>query len=66
MIKRPNLNILPVEEGTEVQTKGIENPFSEIIVEIFLNLGKEWTSKFRRHLETQTDITKKEYPYSTL
>jgi hypothetical protein len=49
-----------------VQTKGIENPFSEIIVEIFLNLGKEWTSKFRRHLETQTDITKKEYPYSTL
>jgi chromosome segregation ATPase len=39
-IKRPNLRILGIEEGEEVQAKGIHNILHEIITENFLNLGK--------------------------
>jgi hypothetical protein len=38
IIKRPNLRIRGVEEGTEMQTKGIGNLFNEIIAENFPNL----------------------------
>jgi hypothetical protein len=39
IIKKPNLIIHGVEEGMEIQTKGIEKLFNEIIAEI--------SSKFR-------------------
>jgi hypothetical protein len=32
-----------IEEGEEVQSKGIQNIFNTIIAEIFFNLEKEWT-----------------------
>jgi hypothetical protein len=32
-MKRPNLQIMGVEEGEEIQTKGIENIFNRIIAE---------------------------------
>jgi Mg2+ and Co2+ transporter CorA len=39
-IKRPNLRIMGIEEGEEVQTKGIFNIFNKIITENFSNLEK--------------------------
>jgi archaeosine-15-forming tRNA-guanine transglycosylase len=39
-IKRPNLRIMGIEEGEEVQAKGIHNIFNKIIAENFLNLEK--------------------------
>jgi hypothetical protein len=39
-IKRPNLRIIGIEEGEEVQAKGIRNIFNKIITENFLNLEK--------------------------
>jgi hypothetical protein len=39
-IKRPSLRIIGVEEGEEVQAKGICNIFNKIIIENFPNLEK--------------------------
>jgi hypothetical protein len=39
-IKRPNLRIMGIEEGEEVQMKGICNIFNKIITENFPNLEK--------------------------
>jgi hypothetical protein len=39
-IKRPNLRIMGIEEGEEVQAKGIPNIFNKIITENFPNLEK--------------------------
>jgi hypothetical protein len=40
MVKRPNLTLHTVDEGVEIQAKGVENLFNEIIEEVFLNLCK--------------------------
>jgi chromosome segregation ATPase len=37
-IKRPNLRIMGIEEGEEMQTKGMHNIFNKIITENFPNL----------------------------
>jgi archaeosine-15-forming tRNA-guanine transglycosylase len=37
-IKRPNLRIMSIEEGEEVQAKGIRNIFNKIITEKFPNI----------------------------
>jgi hypothetical protein len=39
-IKRPNLRIMGIEEGEEVQAKGMCNIFNKIIKENFPNLEK--------------------------
>jgi hypothetical protein len=39
-IRRPNLRITGIEEGEEVQPKGMHNIFSKIITESFPNLKK--------------------------
>jgi hypothetical protein len=39
-IKRPNLRIIGIEEGEEVQATGIINIFNKIITENFPNLEK--------------------------
>jgi hypothetical protein len=39
-IKIPNLRIMGIKEGEEVQAKGIHNIFNKIITENFLNLEK--------------------------
>jgi hypothetical protein len=39
-IKRPNLRIMGIEEGEEVQAKGIHNILDKIITENFPNLEK--------------------------
>jgi archaeosine-15-forming tRNA-guanine transglycosylase len=37
-IKRPNLRIMGIEEGEEMQANGIHNIFNKIITENFPNL----------------------------
>jgi hypothetical protein len=49
-----------VEEGTETQSNVTENLFNEFIAENFPNLGKKWTGKYRRNLESQISMTRKE------
>jgi hypothetical protein len=39
-IKKPNLRIMGIKEGEEVQTKGIHNIFDKIITQNFPNLEK--------------------------
>jgi archaeosine-15-forming tRNA-guanine transglycosylase len=39
-IKRPNLRIMGIEEGEEVQAKGMHSIFNKIIMENFPNLEK--------------------------
>jgi archaeosine-15-forming tRNA-guanine transglycosylase len=39
-IKRPNLRIMGIEEGEEVQAKGMRNMFNKIVTESFPNLEK--------------------------
>jgi hypothetical protein len=39
-IKRPNLRIMGIEEGEEVQAKGMHNIFNKITTENFPNLEK--------------------------
>jgi hypothetical protein len=39
-IKRPNLRIMGIEEGEEVQAQGMCNIFNKIITENFQNLEK--------------------------
>jgi archaeosine-15-forming tRNA-guanine transglycosylase len=39
-IKRPNLRIIGIEEGEEVQAKGIHDIFNKIITENIPNLEK--------------------------
>jgi chromosome segregation ATPase len=39
-IKRPNMRIMGIEEGEEVQAKGMHNIFNKIITENFPNLEK--------------------------
>jgi hypothetical protein len=40
-IKRPNLRIMGIEEGEEVQAKGMRNIFNKIITKNFSNLEKD-------------------------
>jgi predicted nuclease with TOPRIM domain len=39
-IKRPNLRIMGIEEGEEVQAQGMHNIFNKMITEYFQNLEK--------------------------
>jgi hypothetical protein len=40
-IKRPNLRMMGIKEGEEVQAKGMYNIFNKIIMENFPNLEKD-------------------------
>jgi hypothetical protein len=39
-IKRPNLRVMGIEEGKEMQAKGMCNIFNQIVTEKFPNLEK--------------------------
>jgi hypothetical protein len=39
-IKRPNLRVMGIDEGKEMQAKGVHNIFIRIITENFSNLKK--------------------------
>jgi hypothetical protein len=57
-IKRSNLRLMGIEEGEEVQGKGMQNIFNKIITENFPNLKKELPIQERKPLGHQADLTK--------
>jgi chromosome segregation ATPase len=52
-IKRPNLKIMGIEEGEEVQAKEIHNIFNKIITENFPNLEKFCPFRYRNVQDTK-------------
>jgi hypothetical protein len=48
-IKRPNLRIIGIEEGEEMQTKEICNIFNKIITENFPSLENLCLFRYRNH-----------------
>jgi hypothetical protein len=65
-IRRPNLRIMGIEEGEELQAKGISNIFNKIIIEKFPNLQKLMPILYRKPPGHQTDLTKIELPHNIL
>jgi hypothetical protein len=61
-----NLRIMGIEEGEEVQAKGICNIFNKIITENFTNLEKTSPFKYRKPPEHRADLTKIELPLEIL
>jgi hypothetical protein len=55
-IKRPNLRNMSIEEGEEVQGKGIHNIFNKIITEIFPNLEKAMSIQVQEDSRTQNRL----------
>jgi hypothetical protein len=55
-----------IEEGEEVQAKGICNIFNKIITENFPNLEKTCPFRYRKPPRHQTDLTKIELPHDIL
>ena len=51
-MKRPNLNIIRIEENEDSQLKGLENVFNKIIEENFPNLKKEMIIKVQESYRT--------------
>jgi hypothetical protein len=52
IIKRPNLRIMGIEEGEEVQAKGMHNIVNKIITENFPNLEKTMPIQVQEALRT--------------
>jgi hypothetical protein len=50
--KTPNLQIISVEEGEEIQTKGIDNLLNRIIAKNFPNLKKERVTQVQEAYRT--------------
>jgi chromosome segregation ATPase len=50
--KRPNLRIMGIEEGEDVQAKGISNIFNKIITENFQNLEKTMPTQVQEAFRT--------------
>jgi hypothetical protein len=59
-MKRPNLQIMGVEEGENIKTKCTDNLFNNIIVENLPKLEKE-SLRSRKRKEHQTIRTKKNH-----
>jgi hypothetical protein len=56
---------LGIEEGEEMQAKGIHNIFNKIITKMFPNLEKTMP-RYRKPPEHQTDLTKIKLPHDIL
>jgi hypothetical protein len=65
-IKIPNLRIMAIEEGEDMQAKGIHKTFNKIITENFPNLEKTVLTQVRKPPGHQTDLTKIELPHDIL
>jgi hypothetical protein len=65
-IRRSNLRIMGIEEGEEVQAKGICNIFNKIITENSQNYRKLCLFRYRKPPGHQTDMTKIELPHNIL
>ena len=53
IMKRTNLRIIRIEEGTELQTKGMNNLFNKIISENFSSLKNEMENQLQEAYRTQ-------------
>ena len=51
-MKRQNLRIIVIEEGTEKQTKGMNNLFNEIITENYPNMNNEMENQVQEAYRT--------------
>jgi hypothetical protein len=58
-IKRPNVRIMGIEEGQEVQAKGIHNIFNKIITENFPNLEKTMPIQVQEASRTSSRLDQK-------
>jgi chromosome segregation ATPase len=65
-IKRSNMRITAIEEGEEVQTKGIHNIFNKIIAENFPNLEKTMPIHIQEASRTPNKLDKIELPHGIL
>jgi hypothetical protein len=65
-IKRPNLRIMDIEEGEEVQTKGICNIFNKIIIENSPNLEKTMPIQVQEASRKPNRLDQIELPHDTL
>jgi hypothetical protein len=61
-IKRSNLGIMGIEEGEEVQAKGIHDVSDKTVTENFPNLKKDLPFRYRKTPGHKTDLTKIEPP----
>ena len=61
-MNRPNLRIIVVEEGEELQLKGPENIFIKIIEENFPNLKKDIPMKVQEAYRTPNRLDQKKIP----
>jgi chromosome segregation ATPase len=58
-IKRPNLRIMGIEEGEEVQEKRIYNMFNKMVTENLKKISEKfWPFRYRKPPGHQTDLTK--------
>ena len=58
-IKKPNLRIIGIEEGKELQIKGPENIFNKIIEENFPNLKNDIPMKVQEAYRTPNRLDQK-------
>ena len=63
-LKRPSLNIIEVEEGEESEDNTNNQSFNRIIEENFPKLKKTIPYEYKKHIEHQTDRTRKETPHA--
>ena len=63
-IKKPNLRIIGVEEGEELQIKGPENIFNKIIEENFPNLKNDIPMRVQEAYRTPNRLDQKKSPLS--
>ena len=64
-MRRPNLQIIGVDEDEDFQFKGPANIFNKFIEEKFPNVKKEMPIKYKKLTEFQIDWTRKEIPSIT-
>ena len=62
IINKPNLRIIGVEEGEELQIKGSENIFNKIIEENFPNLKNDIPMKVQEAYRTPNRLDQKKNP----
>jgi hypothetical protein len=65
-IKRPNLKIMGIEEGEEVQTKGMRNIFNKILTDNYPNQEKTIHIQVKEVSRTPNNLTKIELPHDIL
>ncbi|ERE84498.1 LINE-1 type transposase domain-containing protein 1 [Cricetulus griseus] len=63
-VKRPNLRIIGIEEGEEIQLRGTENTFNKIMEENFPNLKKDMPMKIQEAYRTPSRLNQKKVSLS--